>query len=66
MKNIGSVSQAQLKAVGEKLQETGDKISDAGSKLSGVIVEELFAILLDKVNDFVKVFALWLYNEFMV
>ena len=66
MKEFGSVSQAQLKAVGEKLQETGDKISEAGSKLSGVIVEELFAILLDKVNDFVKVFALWLYNRFMV
>jgi hypothetical protein len=26
----------------------------------------LFAIFLDKVNDFVKVFALWLYNRFMV
>ena len=66
MKEFGSVSQAQLKAVGEKLQVTGDKISDAGSKLGGVIVEELFALFLDKVNDFVKVFALWLYNRFMV
>ncbi len=35
MKNFGSISQAQLKAVGDDLQETGDKISDAGSKLSG-------------------------------
>ena len=52
--------------MGDNLKETGDKISDVGGKLSGVIVEELFAILLDKVNDFVKVFALWLYNEFMV
>lgn len=36
MKNFGSVSQAQLKAVGDNLTETGNKISDAGSKLNGV------------------------------
>lgn len=68
MKNFGSVSQAQLKAVGDNLKETGDKISDVDGKLSGVIVEELFAILqngldsgaynLDKDNDFVKEFAI--------
>ena len=36
MKEFGSVSQAQLKAVGDNLKETGDKISDAGSSLAGV------------------------------
>ena len=36
MKNFGSVSQAQLKAVGDNLTQTGDKISEAGNKVAGV------------------------------
>ena len=36
MRNFGSVSAQQLKAVGGKLQEAGGKIEDVGRKLSGV------------------------------
>lgn len=35
MKEFGSVSQAQLKAVGDNLKETGNKISEVGSNLTG-------------------------------
>lgn len=36
MRNFGSVSAQQLKAVGSKLQEAGGKIEDVGHKLSGI------------------------------
>ena len=36
MRNFGSVSAQQLKAVGGKLKEAGGKIEDVGRKLSGV------------------------------
>lgn len=36
MRNFGSVSAQQLKAVGGKLQEAGGKIEDVGRKLSGI------------------------------
>ena len=36
MRNFGSVSAQQLKAVGGKLQEAGRKIEDVGKKLAGV------------------------------
>lgn len=36
MRNFGSVSAQQLKAVGGKLQEAGSKVEEAGRKLSGI------------------------------
>lgn len=36
MRNFGSVSAQQLKAVGGKLQEAGSKVEDVGRKLSGI------------------------------
>lgn len=36
MRNFGSVSAQQLKAVGSKLQEAGGKIEEVGRKLSGI------------------------------
>ena len=36
MRNFGSVSAQQLKAVGGKLKEAGGKIEDVGRKLAGV------------------------------